>query len=220
MKISGVAVALALLGGPSFAAPALMLHWDFEQIAEQRVPDRSGQGRNGKVHGAPRQEQGVAGTGLRFSSNADYVDAGAPVIPPRDFTLSIWVNCDDIEKQFFLGQYRYADPQRLDLAVREGAVRIQVNEIIDSPKVIQPKRWYHLAYVRSGDRLTTYVDGVVVVEGRLPTDVLQSENLIVGKIVVPKQDSFRFTGVIDELKIWAGPLTGAEVKSDYARIRR
>lgn len=81
-------------------------------------------------------------------------------------------------------------------------------------------RWYHLAYVRSGDRLTTYVDGLVVVEGRLPTEVLQSENLVVGKIVVPKQDSFRFTGIIDELKVWAGPLSGAEVKSEYARIRR
>lgn len=210
---------LALAGAPGLAAPALLLHWDFEGIAERRVPDRSGQGRHGTVYGAPRQEPGVAGLGLRFGSNADYVDAGAPVIPPRDFTISAWVNCDDVEKQFFLGQYRYADPRRLDLAVREGAVRIQVNEIIDSPKMIQPRRWYHLAYVRAGDRLTTYVDGVIVVEGRLPTDVLQSENLLVGKIVVPKQDSFRFTGTIDELKVWAGPLTGAEVKSEYARIR-
>ncbi len=219
-SLAVLAGGIALAGCPGAAAPALLLHWDFERIADRRVPDASGQNRHGTVHGAPRPEPGVTGMGLRFGSNADYVDAGAPVIPPRDFTLSAWVHCDDVEKQFFLGQYRYADPRRLDLAVREGAVRIQVNEIIDSPKLIQPRRWYHLAYVRSGERLTTYVDGKVVVEGRLPAEVLQTENLIVGKIVVPKQDSFRFTGVLDELKIWAGALSAADVRREYERITR
>lgn len=222
MKPLAGAAALALsAAATAFAGPPpLLLHWDFEQITDRRITDRSGQARHGHVRGEPRPEPGVVGAGLRFAQVADYVETDGPVVPARDFTISLWVRCDDVEKQFFLGQYRYADPQRLDLAVREGAVRIQINEIVDSSKQIAPGRWYHLAYVRAGENLTTYVDGQVAVTGRLPAAVIQTENLQIGKITVPKQDSFRFTGVLDELKIWAGPLTAADVQREFVRAGR
>lgn len=210
LPLSAIAAALA-------AQPALLLHWDFEAVTGRQVEDRSGRARHGQVRGEPRAESGVVGVGLRFARVGDFVETDGPVIPARDFTIALWVNCDDVGKQFFLGQYRYADPQRLDLAVREGAVRIQISDIVDSPRQIAPRQWYHLAYVRSGEKLTTYVNGQVAITGRLPAPVIQSENLMVGKITVPKQDSFRFTGVLDELKIWSGPLTAVEVQQEFAR---
>ena len=205
-------------GSVAAKEPQLIGHWDFDGVKEGTVPDRSPRGRHGRIHGAPERVTGIRGEGLRFKTNDDYVDFGAPIIPARDFSISIWVNCDDVEKQFFLGQYRYAHPNRLDLAVREGAVRIQVDAIIDSAKVIQPRRWYHLAYTRANGVLTTYVDGVRVTSGPLPADVLQEENLMLGKIVVPKQDSFRFTGVIDDVGIWDGALSENAVR-ELARGR-
>lgn len=212
---------LAWSASTALGSPAtLLLHWDFERMDDRRITDRSGQGKHGRVRGEPRPEPGAVGSGLRFAQVADYLETDGPVVPAGDFTISLWIRCDDVEKQFFLGQYRYADPQRLDLAVREGAVRIQIDEIVDSPPRIAPGRWYHLAYVRSGENLTTYVDGQVAVSGRLPANVIQTENLMVGKIAVPKQDSFRFTGVLDELKIWAGPLTAAAVQREFARAGR
>lgn len=217
IAVRSVLVTLAAIAAARAAQPVLLLHWDFEAVSGRQVADRSGQARHGQVRGEPRAEKGAVGAGLRFVRVGDFVETDGPVIPTREFTIALWVNCDDVEKQFFLGQYRYADPQRLDLAVREGAVRIQVNEIVDSPRQIEPRRWYHLAYVRTGDNLTTYVNGQVAVTGRLPAPVIQTENLMVGKITVPKQDSFRFTGVLDELKIWAGPITAADIKREFHR---
>ena len=201
------------------AAPRLLGRWDFEHVANKKLPDVSGNAKHGVIHGAPVVTAGIAGAGLRFQSNDDYVDFGAPIIPARDFTISVWINCDDIEKQFFLGQYRYGHPNRLDLAIRNGSVRIQIDDIIDSPKSITPKRWHHLAYARTGDSLAIYLDGEPIAKGVMPVEVIQTENLILGKIIVPKQDSFRFTGVIDELEIWDGALPGEEIKRRFQNVR-
>src|SRR5690606_1362701 len=152
----------ALFSGAAEATPTLVGHWTFDDISERRVEDRSGKENHGRISGSPTTVPGIAGRALRFSRNEDYVDFGAPVIPARDFSISVWVNCDDTTKQFFLGQYRYAHPERLDLAVREGCVRIQIDELLDSPKVIEAGRWHHLAYTRKAGDTKIYVDGVLV----------------------------------------------------------
>jgi hypothetical protein len=199
-------------------AAELLGHWNFDESSGPVVKDQSGKGCDGKIHGEPKRMPGVAGQALRFASNEDFVDFGRPVIPERDFTISLWVHCDDVEKQFFLGQYLYAHPQRLDLAVREGCVRIQIDELLDSPKRVQPGCWHHLAYARAGDAVTVYLDGQVINKGVLPAAVIQTENLILGKIVVPGQDSFRFTGMLDELKIWDAALPDAAVLAEYRSV--
>jgi hypothetical protein len=209
----GLALAAAFARAETKAT--LLAYWNFDAIESDTLRDMSDHGRHGKIHGSPQRVQGIAGSGLRFRSNDDYVDFGAPIIPAKDFTISIWINCDDTEKQFFLGQYKYADPNRLDLAVREGCVRIQVNDIVDSPKLVRPKVWHHLAYVRGNGRVAVYLDGQRVAEAPLPAPVLQTENLVLGKIFVPKQDSFRFTGVVDELKIWSTALSEVEIRASY-----
>lgn len=211
-----------LLVGSMISAPAAELigHWKFNEPEGDRVTDHSGLGRHGKIHGSPQRVPGVDGLGLRFRTNDDFVDFGAPIIPENDFSISIWVNCDDVEKQFFLGQYLYAHPRRLDLAVREGAVRIQIDELVDSPKLVEARRWHHLAYTRAGADVRIFLDGRMVATANLPMPVIQSENLMIGKIVVPRQDSFRFTGVLDELKIWNGALDTSAIEREFRSAKR
>jgi len=91
---------------------------------------------------------------------------------------------------------------------------------VDSPRLIQPQVWYNLVYARAKGRVAVYLDGKRIAEAPLSTAVLQTENLIVGKIFVPKQDSFRFTGSIDELKIWGGALSEAEIRAGFESVRR
>lgn len=204
----------------SASAAGLIGHWKFNEPEGRRVTDHSGFRHHGEIHGSPARVPGVEGLGLRFRTNDDFVDFGAPVIPEGDFTISIWVNCDDVEKQFFLGQYLYAHPRRLDLAVREGAVRIQIDELVDSPRLVEARRWHHLAYTRAGADVSVFLDGRLVATARLPAPVIQTENLMVGKIVVPRQDSFRFTGVLDELKIWNRALDGSIIEQEFLSAKR
>jgi concanavalin A-like lectin/glucanase superfamily protein len=215
-----VVFALVVMLAQAGNGAELLGHWDFNEEAGARVTDRSGHGHHGTIHGAPKREPGVAGEALRFAMPADFVDFGAAIIPAQDFTISVWINCDDTEKQFFLGQYLYAHPSRLDLAVREGCVRIQVDELVDSSKLVRAHQWHHVAYTRAGEQVKIYLDGKVITQAKLPSPVLQTEPLMVGKIVVPEQDSFRFTGLMDELKIWDAALDEAEVNEVNQKLKR
>lgn len=219
MRVSFLCSILLMASSLSGAQGDLIGHWTFNELEGNRVTDHSGFGHHGIIHGRPLLVSGVEGTGLRFRTNDDFVDFGAPVIPEGDFTISIWINCDDVEKQFFLGQYLYAHPRRLDLAVREGSVRIQIDELVDSPKLVEARRWHHLAYTRAGADVYLYLDGKQIKAARLTAPVIQSENLMIGKIIVPRQDSFRFTGVLDELKIWKRALEESAIKQEYLAAR-
>ena len=65
-----------------------------------------------------------------------------------------------------------------------------------------------------------HLDGKVITEARVPAPVIQTQPLMVGKIVVPNQDSFRFTGLMDELKVWDAALDAAEVHKAYQKLKR
>ena len=54
-------------------APRVIGHWDFDEVADGRVPDRSGHGRHGRIHGSPVRVEGIAGNALRFQSNDDFM---------------------------------------------------------------------------------------------------------------------------------------------------
>jgi len=216
-----VIAAALLLHAAHAADPSAELigHWDFEDTPGGVLRDRSGNERHGRIHGAPQSVDGVAGQALRFVEVGDFIEFEGAVVPAGDFTIALWLNCDDTEKQFFLGQYLYQHPERLDLAVREGCVRIQIDEIVDSEPLVQARRWHHLAYARSGSDVKVYLDGELVTRAELPGSVIQSEPLILGKIVVPGRDDFRFTGIMDELRIWAGVLPADSVRELFESFR-
>lgn len=197
------------------AYAALIGHWDFDDTASGIVRDLSGNGHSGIIHGKPEIVDGISGKALRFKTNDDYVDFGAPLIPEQDFTISAWINCDDVEKQFFLGQYKYESTGRLDLAVRNGCARIQIDKIIDSPLLLQAGKWYNIVFTRKTGTVKIYIDGNMVIEKQLGEKVIQSEPLIIGKLFVPKRDDFHFTGVIDELKMWDSGLSETEIKNEF-----
>ncbi len=220
MKLCFVVILQCLLLLSSSGSEARLLgYWNFDAIISGRVEDKSGKNHHGRIHGGPSLEKGIRGSGLRFSSDEDYVDFGAPVIPPGDFTVSVWIKCDDVEKQFFLGQYRYKDPNRLDLVIREGRVLVQIAEKLSSEVLIKNDRWHHLVYARKGKVMSIFVDGVLVKKGELPMAVMQDAPLIAGRIEVPGRDTFRFTGVMDELRIYADALNVKRVKVLFAARR-
>jgi hypothetical protein len=212
-----VFIQLVVLVGGLCPAAELIGHWDFEDVADGLLRDRSGHEHHGQVHGAPKPEPGVIGRALRFAAAGDFIEFDGPIVPAGDFTIALWLNCDDTEKQFFLGQYLYQDPERLDLAVREACARIQIDQIVDSEPLVRARRWHHLAYTRSGALLKIFLDGRIVAEAKLPGRVIQSQPLILGKIIVPGRDDFRFTGLMDDLRIWNGPLEEAAIKDLLGR---
>lgn len=202
----GVSVQAGLIG-----------YWDFENIKDGVVRDISGNCKNGIIHGSPEIVDGRFGKALRFKTNEDYVDFREAIIPENDFTISVWLNCDDIEHQFFLGQYKYKAVGRLDLAVRNGAIRIQIDKIIDSTKLIVANEWNHLAFSRKDKLVRIYLNGEIVTEKENNVKVIGSEPLILGKLFVPNRNDFNFAGVIDELKIWNSALSEQEVKTEFKK---
>lgn len=216
-KVFYLGVIIMALQMPTIALP--VGHWDFNNIKSGVVKDLSGNNHDGTIYGNPEVVDGLSGKALRFKTNDDYVDFKKPLIPKRDFSISVKINFDDLKAQFFLGQYKYAAPDRFDLVIRNGKVRWHLGDFIDSTTTIKAQTWYHIIYVRGNGVLQVFLDGEKITEKQNKQEVIQDEPLILGKIFVPNKNGFRFTGMIDDLKIWDHALSESEIKAELAALK-
>jgi hypothetical protein len=190
----------------------LIGHWSFNEMEGGAVKDLSGKGNHLYVKGEPVRVDGVFGGGFKYDSGQSYFTAKKPVIPENDFTISLWAKADNWDKQFFMGQYKYLDPNRLDIVARNGCARIQIGKIVQSKeKVFVENRWYHIVYTRTGTTVCIYVDSKEVYKGKLDVPVIQTEPLEIGRISVPKK-GFACDAAIDEVRIYSRGISCDEVK--------
>jgi hypothetical protein len=80
------------------------------------------------------------------------------------------------------------------------------------------RRWQHVAAVKDGAEMRLYVNGRLVATGQDATELPSGLTLIVGQLDEVRVDR-RFVGQLDELAIYARPLTAEEVHRRYELIR-
>jgi hypothetical protein len=190
---------------------ALIGHWSFDKVEGGEVKDLSGKDNHLYVTGEPVKVEGVSGGAFKYDNGKSYFTTKKPVIPENDFTISLWVKAKKWDKQFFMGQYKYLDPNRLDIVARNGCARIQIGKIVQSKKVFTENKWYHVVYTRTATNVYIYVDSKEVYKGKLAVPVIQTEPLEVGRISVPKE-GFACDAAIDEVRIYNRGVTCDEVK--------
>jgi hypothetical protein len=190
----------------------LIGYWDFETVRDGELCDLSGNGNDGKIVGIPEAVEGVCGKGMRLIKGVCYVDFRKPLIPTKDFAVCCWLKAKDWEAQFFLGQYKYLDPSRLDLAVRNGKARIQLGSILDSKaRLFIENKWYFIAYSREKDIVSIYVDGQLALQDKLSGEAIQTEPTQAGNLPVDKP-TIACDVCLDELRIYSRALNEDEVK--------
>lgn len=197
------------LGGPEDAcpeAPALVACYAFEGGWQDDVLVDSVGAHSGSMTGA----ESVAGV----RGSAAGTDAGTMISVPGSsalvgappLTLTAWVRVDALPQA------------RAGVMDRDGDYGIFVKatgevlcSTLTTPPLISLGKWTHVAYVRTAEGHSVYVDGALAIEAVWPGSMPGSDNGLVLANNSPPSAAEALIGAIDEVMLWRKALSNAEI---------
>jgi hypothetical protein len=201
---------------------ALHTRLALDQTSGTSATDSSGNGRHGTVAGAT-WTTGRSGGALRFDGVDDYVALPANLLAGlADFTISAWVYWDAARNWARIFDFGGGADTYMMLTPRSGAgvlrFAITVNHGIGEQAIVAAQalpvgRWAHVAVTLRGSTGTLYLDGVAVGSNTAmalaPWRLGWTGQNWLGRSQYPTDPYFN--GRIDELRIYHGAMSAAEV---------
>ncbi|HIA66501.1 TPA: LamG domain-containing protein [Candidatus Poribacteria bacterium] len=218
-----------LMVGTTSSVAGLTFYYDFEEIKDGAIPDRSGNGLNGKIVGDVTLDGGKVGKAARFK-NKGYLDLNgakvpANLIPSKGFSLLAWVNVEADGDQAIFNAWAADNTWLIHPEVRPGGgyyrwtVRTDGGVTIGEVKKGKPVKneWHHFAAIYDSVTgvATLYIDGVEVGKDARAGSKGKTvnSNWDKGARVGYNVDNGRnFTGRMDEVGLWDEALALDQVK--------
>ena len=214
-----VAIRATALAGPD---QGLVAHWDFDEGSGNVLHDKSGNGNDGRAHGAAWVKSGK-GTALRFDGVDDYVDCGGG--PSLDITgpitIQAWIQPAGGaggERGIagkFLDSYgmTYRGWAVFSISGRRNRVRGRVED----------GAWTHLAATFDGMTLCLYVNGGKMRPRKSNVKQIKAgKTFLIGGIVGDAESgdstlrtSGHFSGLIDSVRVHDRALSQQEILHYY-----
>jgi len=212
-------------GMPFPTAANLVALWHFDEDIGTIAHD-STENNDGTISGASWVD-GNLGKALRFDGSADYVDCGDDAsfnFVDNKFTVEAWINGDVFQAGYydlivFRGYNNWAfgvfHANRLMFG-ETGWTGSFSRQIYSDALSLTSGHWYHVAvvYDTAGKAADFYLDGVPVGVGKQSTDKPGINNS--GIVTISYSNATGFDGIIDEVRIWDGALTAAQIDYSYA----
>ncbi len=222
---------LTLSGTP--ASAELLVYYDFNNAADASVaPDRSGKENHGAIVTAEYTAPGGGRTGaasdraMNFLTTQDaaYVDIPSAAdgafdsITDKDaFTVSLWLNgSEEMPADSTVMWFAGLDQRQMVVHVPWSDSTIYFDMagcdsclFISEPDETKFKeKWNHYAFVKDGERAAIYQNGQLLIDtdGRNPMDIINS-----GRFGTFANDSYPYTGLMDDIAIWDEALSGATI---------
>ena len=230
--VAGIVLVLGicLLSSYGYAEEeGLIGYWKFDEGKGGLTQDFSGNGNNGRIHGA-KWVTGKCGQALGFDGIDDYVDCGNDEslnFGTGDFTLEAWVKITQAPegtKGFGVvvkggptsvdGQYGvFVSTVNITAAMRDDA------GFVGTTFEYSLDKFYHVAGVFDRDRyLSLYIDGVLEdndgISSHSSNDISNNNDLTIGYGTIAGNPGY-FKGIIDEVRIYNRALSADEVKALY-----
>lgn len=195
--------------------------------------DSSGTGNDGTVVGKVNAIAGPVGQGLYFDGSS-YIQAAADSLPSGDGarTLALWARLDEMttEEALFAGYGQFGSYNQVFVlgAVRRGTQLslffsqwgsgIGCSACPDIPGVspVVLGRWYHVAVTSVKGVTTLYLDGVPVQSRDLSVSTAARTSFYLGGLPGVLGTTRRFTGALDEVRVYDRVLSAAEVQQFFA----
>ena len=203
----------------------LVGYYPFENGKADDFSDRGG---NGRIYGNLQIVNGVSGDALFFDGGNNNIifkkNINRYLRGKRDFTISFYFRSDDIEQRAsILSKRTYCDGRRMfDIRLSDGKIKADLSERSNFQyrknvkSLVQNTGWHHYVYVRKGNSVRLFIDGVL-------------EDMEQIRRIVPIDDRAYFTingspcrgrngmenlrGAIDELKIFNIALSKNDVRN-------
>ncbi len=215
--LTTAAVAVNADDGPA----KLVGYWSFDEGTGQSAGDSSGNGFDGKIHGAQWCD-GHKGKALRFDGNDDYIDCGTSTKfnLTKALTIEAWVfpeNPIHHGLTIVAKGYRYGGNYNLRMGTPwdRSKLMLETGPWRTHEVPIPFQKWHHVVGVCDGQRVGIFVDGKLVSQ-RPFVSYLKVNNtpLTIGKCIgapagsnpklAPAGELFK--GIIDEVRIYDGVL--------------
>jgi hypothetical protein len=215
-------------GATTPGSGALEAHWTFGESSGLVALDASGHGLNGKYNDAPKKVAGPLGNAVKFDGTADYIGLGTPASLrlTGSLTIGAWIKSTDFPRDdavIVSNRFKKIGFQ-LDTTVDEGPRTIGFK--LTSPCGVTMARygatplaldtWYYVTGVYNAEAKTmdVYLNGELD-NGVLVGPVMGMQKASRSEVYIGRRsDAERFTGEIDDLRIYSLPLTQAEIAAD------
>jgi hypothetical protein len=202
----------------------LVAYWPFEDAAGTSISDASGRGHHGALQNAPMvsRSAGVIGNAQDFDGVDDFVIV--PNAPDLNFadqlTISLWINPRTLAVQGGLGRLVRKDIN-LDLTLVSSSssfLMYGLNKMAAAApnRTVTLNEWQHLAVVLNNGAVQFFKNGQSLgnpVPFKLGGD--NTNDLIIGNFGADLAINRVFNGFMDDLGIWARPLSPAEIDGIY-----
>ncbi|MFB0555799.1 MAG: LamG-like jellyroll fold domain-containing protein, partial [Phycisphaerae bacterium] len=207
---------LVLTGVAKAADPDLIGCWRFDEGSGTTAFDSSGNGNDGIIEGDALWVPGKFGGALEFNGqNARVV---APHIPldSRSFTITMWVYpVLYTGEQVVISQVQ-SNSTNTSLHYRiygPGSGRVRMgfySNDLDTTTTLDENNWYHITfwYDFENQNRRIYINGVLEAEASATPYLGTSGDTVIGMWDNTAQ---WFRGIIDDVRIYARPLTDAEI---------
>ncbi|MEM8784080.1 MAG: LamG domain-containing protein [Planctomycetota bacterium] len=216
-RVSAVSALAAGLAASAAAQPNALAHWTFDDTFD----DASGNGRALVENGSVPFGVGQFGNAATFSGNGDnFLNNDLSVFDPGtgDFAVSFWYLTPNTGNQTLLGRgieaFTFAD-QGYRVRLDGGNLQFRLldngnnNAQVAAPAI---DTWHHVVVQRDGDEIELFLNGLEVANdlGNQNIDLTSGLPFTVGRRTA-EAGSGAFTGSLDEIWVFDGPLSDAEV---------
>ena len=209
---------------PATPAPAagLVGAWSFDETTGA-AKDSSAKGNKGTISGAKRVDDGKFGGALSFDGINDYVTIAdaASLDLTTGLTIEAWVKPSSVSaaRAVVFKENRAAGHQAYSLYAANGGSKPAAEfasggkyTTLQSAQTIAANRWTHIAATYDGTRLRIYRNGVETGSRALSGSLVATRDPL--KFGGSAVWSEWFKGAIDEIRIWNGARSAAEIQGD------
>lgn len=194
--------------------------WRFEEAADTSLIDTTGNSRTGTMVDAPARVSGVSGNALSFDGANDGVLVGTKgaLSGTTDFTVAAWVKTTASgtilaqRDSGINGQYalRVSSAGMISFMVYgDSAFQFEFSTTLK----VNDGRWHHVLAQREGQNGRIYIDGVLA--GSASGVVRNLNSSIALAIGYDARDGIRFSGLLDDVRIYTRALPAAEIEAVY-----
>ncbi len=160
------------------STPGLVLHWDFDAVADKTVSDLSGLGNHGTSKETPVLNPGKLGQAMTFDDiREDKIGLDIVNFPSEELGLSVWLRSTDSNGGSTILSYRSSDRESnlFELfGVQDLQVLVNGHHVKDIDVAVADGQWHHLVvnWSRRNGVLVLYKNGIEVYRG---TDVSRTQ---------------------------------------------
>ncbi|MDE6653874.1 MAG: Por secretion system protein [Muribaculaceae bacterium] len=211
----------------------LMAYYSFENVSE--TTPNAVYGEATAKNGAGEKVDGASGSALHLNGSNYYIQEAYDTLDfgYDSFTLSLWIRSTDNAAYIVHKGSIAANPANGDtgnwvgIEVKNNAFKFAIDDdktktgfdVANASDWLDGK-WHQIVMVRNTDshQLLAYLDGELKAEGTDATGAINcaKEALVIGNVNVNFDNGLK--GDIDELRIYRGALSSAQIKEQYESV--